>query len=145
MAEFSLQVLHEEIENDPEGLGYKINGNWKEDQDIADLINDPNLGATIQRQFVQPQEIIEQITFTDWDAISQSARLYIQLLPALSNISTIQDGTEVRANLLSIFGAGTDTRVNLINVVERPGSRAEVLWGEGKVVSLGEIGRAANL
>jgi len=143
---FTLQQLHDEIEADPESLGYKEPpGEWQSDSFIADLINDPELGDTIQRSKVSPQEIIEQITLVDWEAISAAQRLYLQLLPSLAQISTIQNGTEIRANLLAIFGAGTDTRDNLLAVVQRQGSRAEVLWGEGAYVTVGDVAHAANL
>lgn len=146
MAEYTLQALHDEIEADPVAIGYKeAGGAWKGDQVIADLINDPANGATIQREHVAPQEIIEQITIVDWDTISASDRLYLQLLPALETISTIQNGTEVRNNLLDIFTAGMATRDNLIAVVQRQGSRAEALWGENTFVTVGDVARAANL
>jgi len=146
MAEFSLQALHDEIEADPEGLDYKEpNGDWRGDDVIAGLINDLALGDTIQRQYVQPQEIIEQIVLADWEAASASERLYMQLLPSLPSISTVVNGTEVRNNLLTIFDAGTDTRDNLIATVQRDGSRAEVLWGENTQVTIGQAGHSANL
>jgi len=146
MADFTLQALNDEIDTDPEGLGYKeVGGEWKGDAEIADLINDELLGDTIQRHMVAPKELIEQITILDWNAISSANRLYLQLLPSLGSISTVVNGTEVRDNLLSIFTAGMDTRDNLIGVVQRPGSRAEVLWGEGVTISIGQVGHAANL
>ena len=145
MAEFSLQALHDEIEADPEGIGYKIDGDWKGDQVIADLINDPANGGVVQRQYINPQEVIEQITLADWETISASQRLYIQLLPSLTIISAVQDGTEVRNNLLTIFGAATTTRNNLIGVVQKDGSRAEMLWGEGVTISISNVAYASNL
>ena len=145
MAEFSLQALHDEIEADPLGIGYKTNGDWKGDQVIADLINDPANGDVVQRRHINPQEVIEQIALADWETISASERLYVQLLPSLTIISAVQDGTEVRNNLLIIFGAGTTTRDNLIGVVQKDGSRAEVLWGEGTTISVSQVAYAANL
>jgi hypothetical protein len=112
--EFSLQALHDEIEADPEGLGYKeAGGEWKEDSVIYGLINDTALGDIIQREHISPQEIIEQIVITDLTAASEAERDYLALLPALPEISTVVNGSEVRNNLLSIFGAGTTTRTNL--------------------------------
>jgi len=102
---FTLQQLHDEIENDPMEIDYKEpSGEWKGDQVIADLINDPVNGGVIQRSQLLPQEIIEQIVKADWDAISDASRQYISLLPSLQVISAVQDGTEVRVNLLAIFG-----------------------------------------
>ena len=146
MADFTLQALHDEIEADSMTIGYKeSNGDWKGDQVIADLINDSANGATIQRSHVSPQEIIEQIAIEDWDTISASDRLYMQLLPSLETISTVTNGTEVRNNLLDIFTAEMVTRDNMIAVVQRQGSRAEVLWGENAFVTIGDVARAANL
>jgi len=145
MAEYTLQALHDEIEADPMAIGYKADAVWKGDQVIADLINDPANGAIIQREHVAPQEIIEQIAIVDWDMISASDRLYLQLIPSLETISTVTNGTEVRNNLLDIFTAGMVTRDNLIAVVQRQGSRAEVLWGENRFVTVGDVGHSANL
>jgi len=143
---FTLQQLHDEIENDPMEINYKEpSGEWKGDQVIADLINDPANGGVIQRSQLLPQEMIEQIVKADWDAISDASRQYIGLLPSLQVISAVQNGTEVRTNLLAIFGAATQTRANLLAVVQRQGSRAEVLWGEGSFVTVGQVGHAANL
>jgi hypothetical protein len=143
---FTLQELHDEIETDSEGLGYKeAGGDWKSDSVIADLINDPVGGDTIERRLVTPKEIIEQITISDWDVLSTSDRLYLQLLPSLEWVSAKQGITEVRDNLLDIFTIGMVTRDNLISVIQRQGSRAEVLWGESTFVSIGNVAHSANL
>jgi len=146
MAEFSLQALHDEIEADPLGIGYKNgDGSWKEDRVIVDLINDPANGDVVQRNHISPEEVIEQIVIDEWDAITASQRLYIGLLPSLAEIDATENGTEVRANLLSIFGPTTTTRANLVSVVQKDGSRAEVLWGEAFAVSISNVAYAANL
>lgn len=143
---YTLQELHDEIEADAQSIGYKEpNGDWKGDDVIAGLINDPANGAVIERQFVTPQEIVEQIAIVDWNALGASERLYLQLLPSLEWVSTEQGATEVRANLLGIFTPGMDTRDNLISTVQRQGSRAEVLWGENMLISIGDVGHSANL
>ena len=146
MADYSLQNLHDEIEADPEGLDYKFaNGDWRSDSVIAGLINDPALGDVIQRSFILPNEIIEQIVIAEWRALSLEDRQYVDLLTALPSISTETGISEVRDALLAIFIAGTTTRDNLIAVVQRQGSRAEVLWGENIFVSIGDVGHSANL
>jgi len=146
MAEYTLQALHDYIEADLLGLGLKeANGAWKGDGVISDLMNDSALGGIIQRELVSPQEIIEQIAIADWDVISASDRLYFQLLPSLEIISTVQNGTEVRNNLLDIFTAGMVTRDNLIATVQRPGSPAEAEWGENTFVTVGDVAHASNL
>ena len=142
---FTLQQLHDEIENDPNTIGYKEGAAWKSDGVIAALINDTANGGTIQRQYVSPGEIIEQIALADWNTAEAAERLYLQLLPSLESISTVQNGTEVRNNLISIFDQGSTTRTNLLAIIQRTGSRAEVLWGENVLVTAGDVGRASNL
>lgn len=145
MTEFTLQALHDMIEADPQAIGYKEpNGDWKRDQVIADLFNNLALGAIIQRSNVSAEEVVQQFTIADWRSLSTGDQLYLSLLMPLGNIDTTS-ATEVRAALLAIFGPGTDTRDNLIAVVERQGSPAEVEWGEGTRISAGNVGHSANL
>lgn len=142
----NLQELHDYVETDPDEIGLKeSNGDWKADQVIADLLNDPVNGGLIQRSQLSPEEIIEQIAIADWNGIAAAERAYVALLPSLGIISAVQDGTEVRANLLSIFVTGTKTRDNLVSIVQRQGSPAEVQWGEGSYITAGNVGHAANL
>lgn len=146
MTEFTLQALHDEIENDPEAIGYKeVGGEWKEDNIIADLINDPANGANILRKLIQPDEIFQSIDVTEWEILTEGRRQYISL---------ITKGEIVDATFSSIFdGLNTvfnntdapNTRAEILSRVQRQGSRAEVLWGEGKIVSIAEVGHAANL
>lgn len=147
MAEFSLQALHDEIEADPLAIGYKNpDGSWKGDQEIADMLNDLANGDTIERHIVEPRELVEQIALGDYVALTAGQQRYLDLvLEGVDTINTRTGETEVRASMLALFGAGTTTRTNFVNVIQRPGSRAEVLWGEGKVVSALEVAYAANL
>ena len=143
---YTLQELHDEIEADSEGLGYKeANGDWKGDGVIAGLINDPVNGTTIERSLISPAELIEQIVIAEWRVLVLEDRQYVDLLTALPVISTVSGATEIRDALLAIFGGGTVTRTNLIATVQRQGSRSEVLWGEDTYVSIGDVGHAANL
>lgn len=145
MAIFSLQALHDEIESDPTTIGYKEpDGTWKSDLIIAHQFHHLPYGDIIQRSTLQPQEIIEQIEIVDFRALAAPDRLYLQLLPSLNSVSAVQNTTQLRANLVDIF-AGTPTLTNLIAIVQRQGSRAEVLWGENTLISPEQIEAAADL
>ena len=161
MTEFDLQALHDEIEADPEGLGYKNgDGSWKLDATIVDLINDPANGSMITRKLIARNEVIysiergECVQIADDTApaglLSETERWWLSM--ALRSEVLDANDPEVMDTLLDMFPAegqrpgfrGT-TRANLQGILQRQGSRAEVLWGEGKTVSISEVAHAANL
>jgi len=161
MAEFSLQALHDEIEADPEDLGYKeVGGEWKEDAVIVGLINDPAGGEVITRKLIARNEIIYGIETSECvqtsgdtppdGVFSDTERWWLSML-LRDNIVDAND-PEVFAGLLDVFptegarpGFRGTSRANIQSTLQRQGSRAEVLWGEGKVVSISEVAHAANL
>lgn len=144
----TLQELRDEIETDSLGLGYKnssASGDWKGDGEIAALLNNPALGAVIRRSKVQPAEIRAQIDAVEFIALTAGQQRWLMLALAGSDPVDTTAGSKVRDGLLACFGALTATRAALLAVVERPGSRAEVLWGEGTLVTPGDVGQAFNL
>lgn len=149
MADFSLQALHDEIEADPEGLGYKDGAAWKGDQEIADLLNaltGPG-AATIMRKLIEPREIFDSIPYAEYEAYSAAKREYLDTMLELVGGTGLVDANDavVYANLLAVFPAGSDARANIVAKIQRTGSRAEVLWGEGTTVSVSQVGHSANL
>jgi hypothetical protein len=69
MAEFSLQALHDEIENDPQGLGYKnVDDTWKGDDVIAGLINAKNY--KIDRMSIEMEAIRAAVTYDAYNNLS---------------------------------------------------------------------------
>ena len=140
MAEFTLEALKDEIVNDSEGIGYK-NGTWKAHQVVADLINDPALGATITRKLIQSSELKASFDLDEFVALSQGERDY--LLCLISGEGPI-DANEalILSALTSMFGAGSTTSTTLLTKIQRQGSRAEILWGENTIIDLGQVGRA---
>lgn len=153
MADFSLEVLKDEIVNDPQGFGYKNAGDtWtggtndpKSDQEIADLFNDPAGGATITRKLVQPGELKASFDLSEFVALSQGQRDYLRMLVSGSEVDASE--AAIFSALTGMFGAGSTTRTALLAKIQRQGSRAEVLWGEGTVVrpGVGGVGAAFNL
>ncbi len=152
MADFTLEALKDEIVNDPNTIGYKnVNDEWiggpnpvKGDQEIADLINDPVNGAAIRRQSVNPVEIKQTVAQNDFNTLNPDEVNY------LTWIVTGETEIDVRPNVIFdgltlIFGVATATRAAMIALLQKAGSRAEVLWGENRTIALGEVGRAFNL
>jgi hypothetical protein len=161
MADFTLQALHDEIEADPQTVGYKNgDGTWKGDAEIADLINDPVNGATITRKLIQRNEIIYGIepgecvqTSSDVapdGVFSDTERWWLSMI--LRDEIVDANDSEIFAGLLQLFpteaerpGFRGTSRVNIQSTLQRQGSRAEILWGEGRTMSIGNVGHAANL
>ena len=153
-----LLALKDEIVNDPLGVGYKNSAtptDWKGDQVIADLLNDSanaQGSGTIERSLVDPQELVDVISVADWLTRTDAQRSLLQLQLAAyydGRVVSTVSGTDnqMRANLLAIFDNTTAsaTRSRMISVVQRDGSRAEVLFGENSFISVGAVGAAFNL
>ena len=148
MAEFSLQALAAEITNDPQGIGYKNpDTTWKGDQEIADLLNDPANGGQITRKLIQPKEIFDSIPYAEYSAYPAAKREWLDTVLELVGGEGVIDANDsvVNANLLAVFPAGSAARTNILAKIQRQGSRAEVLWGEGRIITASNVGHAANV
>ena len=140
-----LVALEAEVTADSAGLGYKEQGGaWKSDTAVAELLNDRSKGDTIRRSTLSSQEFAAAIDLTEYEALTDARRAYLSLL-LLSSDRVDASEPAVFSAVTSIFGAGSATRASLLGRIQRPGSRAEVLWGEGAKVRPGDVGRAFNL
>ena len=163
---FTIQALADEINLDPTLVGYKeIGGEWKSDQVIADLINEKT--KKIDRVMVSASDILEKTTYDAYNNLSIDEQEYfghmltVAIDPNGGGLRVTADAKlQLTGRLLTIAGiAGTgndnaswwaaaDRGIQapaFLSLLEIDGSRAEVLWGEGRVVSSGQVGAAANL
>ena len=160
MAEFSLQALHDEIESDPEGLGYKDGADWKEDAVIADLINAKNYKVDVSS--VNMEDVRGITTYAAYDTLGIDEQEWLRWMTPNSGLFRVSADMKLQLTGRSLASngiAGTGDNDSsfwalahsdemapaMLALIEKDGSRAEVLWGYGKTVSIGEIGRAANL
>jgi hypothetical protein len=161
MADFSLQALHDEIENDPQGLGYKeAGGAWKEDSVIVGLINAANY--KIDRAGVPMEAVRAAVTYDAYNTILGDEQEWLRWMTP--NSGTFQVTADMKLQLSGrtltsngVAGTGDDgdsfwaaahdqdMAPAMLALIEIDGSRAEVLWGEGKVVTISEVAHAANL
>lgn len=167
VADFTLQALKDELDNDPESLGYAAAG-WPTgvDQDVADVINSQDY--TIDKRMLLSSQLTENLTFDAYDTLSIDEQEYFRsiLIPTaadftgnglpvtadvklqLTGLSLTSNGTAGTGNPNTSWWA-TAHRTEMVNnytaLIEIAGSRAEVLWGEGTVISASQIGQAANL
>ena len=169
MADFTLQALADEIEADPAALGYKeVGGEWKGDGVIADLINAKDF--VVDRASIPMADTRATVTYDAYNNLSIDEQEWIRWMTPGGGDSVGGDGGDFRVNAdmkLQLTGrtlaangvAGTgadnssfwaaaddqDMAPALLALIEVPGSRAEVLWGEGQTISISNVGRAANL
>ncbi len=159
MAEFSLAALKTEIDNDPEVIGYKVGAVWKGDQVIADLINVKNL--VIDRVRVSSEDINGDTKFAWYDGMLIDKQEFYTLQTRRESWKVTEDMKMfLTGRALTIDGAaglGADNQSEwaaaddqdaapaMLALIEVPGSRAEVLWDEGRSISVNQVGGAANV
>ena len=161
MAIFSLQELHDEIINDPQGLDYKeAGGEWKEDNVIVDLINAKNY--KIDNDSVPMEEVRATTSYDGYNDLaideqewlrwmspnSGSFMVTVDMKLQLSGRSLTSNGNAGTGNDNQSFWSVTtrgEMAPAMLTLIEVDGSRAEVLWEQGKVVSISEVGHSANL
>ena len=160
MTDFSLQALHDEIENDPEGIGYKDGSVWKEDAVIVDLINSKDF--SIDRFSVLMEDVRAAVTYGAYDTLSIDEQEWIRWMTPNSGEFQVTADMKLQLSGRSLaiggvagvgddgdsFWAAAHNQVMapaMLALIEIPGSMAGVLWGENKSVSIGEVAHAANL
>jgi 2-keto-3-deoxy-6-phosphogluconate aldolase len=148
MAAFSIGALASEVQQDPAAIGYGSVVHADDCARVAAAINltraggafsviAPSLAATAIQACLDPTE------FATLSA-TQLSQLTVLLSGGVVNTSS----PNVRAIALGIFspsGSFPNTRAALTAVASRQGSRAEVLWGPGTVISAQQIAQAAGV
>ena len=133
-----------ELQTDPLTLGYASLLAAGNDAAVYALLNDksgPGSGS-IDREFVNAGTLQSNVVATEYLALTAAQReLWLSLMVASQgNVEVINN--EVRNQIIEVWGPATTTRTNMSALQTRTGSRAEVLWGDGAVVSYSEIARA---
>ncbi len=149
MAEFSLEALKNEIVADTEALGYKNTSapdDWKEDQEIADLINAKTHTTLITKE-LSTASIKAVVLSPDYLGLGPSEESYLNWVTAGEMVELAQAVQDAifKGGSEEIWGPQNVSGQNILDLATEPASRAEELWGEGRNITLGEIGRASNL
>ena len=161
MAEFSLQALNDEIDNDPAALGYKeAGGAWKGDDVIKGLLDAKNF--KVDKVSVDQEKVRATTTFDGYDTLSIDEQEWIRWMTPSEGQFFVTADMKLKLTgrslaVAGVAGTGNDTLSHwaaahrtemapaMLALIEVDGSRAEVLWGEGTSPSLGQIGASANL
>jgi len=156
MAEFTLEALKNEIEEDSVSLGYKnspTSGDWKGDQVIADLIN--NAGGTtprtVTRDHVDTGDIRSSLEFDAFDGLVTAEQAWFEWLTANGSIAINDHMLQQLAGIPtaddSIWALQERAVANaaMAALMQFQGGRAEELWGVGTNISASQVGAAFNL
>lgn len=111
--------LADELAGDPAGLGYA----GKTGAQCAALLNAVN--QVIERETIPAWEVLEATVPAEYAALSAAEKTRYGLFVGAGDVNV--KGTNTRAAFAVMFGAGTQTRANLLALQTRLDSRANVI------------------
>ena len=140
----NLLSLKSELLSDPQGLGYGLAIASDNYRGVASALN--NVGPeTIDPAIISTGDLQGAVDPTEFLALTdRKATLWLSILQAATASGIRATNPNIRAQIGSVWAAGTTTRDNLGALQTRPASRMEVLFGEGTIVKPVELGRALN-
>jgi hypothetical protein len=129
--------LKSELQEDPTSQGYATPLAAGDHVAVAALLNEVDAGIQIDRTQIARREVMEAIVWSEFEGATATKRDTVKTLMTLDNFNV--NAQNVKDGFLGVFGAGTGTRTNLTAMLNRPGSRAEQLFGEGAQITHTDI------
>lgn len=141
-AAVDIAALRTELQTDPQVLGYAACITTGNDQCLADTLNLARAGASYQvpREPMDPNQLMDAIAPADTGSLSTNDLLKLNLVFQIGLVDLQK--ANIRSLLASVFAANSTTRTNIQALINRQGSRAEVLFGRGTVVTVAQIAQA---
>jgi hypothetical protein len=96
-------------------------------------MNSRGVGRTRNIESITNTQLWDLIDTDEYGALLPAPKRIVDILLSMDSI-IIKPGSKTRADMLSVFGNGTQTRTNFLNATITPISRAEEL-GLGRVYS----------
>jgi hypothetical protein len=145
-----ISQLATELNTDPAGLGYSPLVAAGRDAALVDALNQVRPGGAyaVDRERVPTYAIFAAVDAAEFLALTSTQ---LQQLTTILNAGQVDLSNANIRNILVCCGAGAGTgifanpsatRSNLIALAKRQGSRAEVLWGSGTVVTVRDVSLA---
>ena len=118
------QALWNELINDPATVGYIDPANSSNDIENARLLNEES--QTVPRTEITSAELWENTDLSEYKSLTAGERQAYDVLVNLETID-VSEGTNSRTTLAALFPQGSNTRANLVALVQEsvPTSRAE--------------------
>ena len=113
---------------------------------IAAMYNDVANGGLIDRNTVTVFDLQSAVVGSEYIALTVGQRdLWNCLIIACSSSSIPLKNSNLRGQVAAVFGAGTTSRTNLLALQQRQGTKAEVLYGDGTVITPSDVFNAVRL
>lgn len=132
-----ISALNAELTNDPQELGL-VAPPAVDDVGNADALNLVRDTLQIDREAIPMSEILVQIDRDEYAALAAADRSYLELVGSGGSVNP-QAGGEVREALLQMFGAQTETRTNLLEILTEPANRIEHMFKAGLLEQGGTV------
>lgn len=123
-----LLAIKSELTNDPLTLGLTTLA--ADDEANANALNLVRAICAVDRESIPAQEIFISIDRDEYVALALADRQWLDSVTASGSINP-KTGNEVREGLLQLFGAGTESRTNLLAILTEPASRITQLFKAG--------------
>jgi hypothetical protein len=137
-----VQKLHDELTTDPLALGYNVAPTFyvtnNDDAALTPMLNLVREGVAFQvANVINGAKLWEVIVSDELTALATPQRTLLQI--ALQVASYDLGIAEVLKKLGDIFPPGSVTRSNLQALQKRQGSRAEVLFHRGMILTIANV------
>lgn len=140
MPNFTPAQLSTEISTDPAALGYAALVAAGNDAGVVALLNAPTATAVFRRD-IGVHEVVAAIAPADFAGLTVLQVAKLQLL--FTGTTTIDaSSANTRALFVGIFSGLPTSSASLTSLASRPGSRAEVLFGVGTVITGNDVSLA---
>lgn len=133
-------VLANEINTDPNTLGYAPFVSAGDDMGVAALLNQIRAGISITKSYVPIEDVLAAIVKTEFDSLTSANKTVVDQFVRGTRVKT--GDANMRTTMAALFASGTTTRANLVALATRTGSRAEVLFGENTAITHADVARA---
>lgn len=123
-----LLALKAELTNDPLDLGLTTLA--ADDEANANALNLVRDTILVDRESIPVSEVVKAVDADEYIALSDPQRDYLGFITQGQSVNP-KAGNEVREALLQFFSAQSETRTNLVALLQEPASRITQLFKAG--------------
>jgi len=141
-AVYNTSALIVELMNDSASIGYAPFIVTRDSNSLSDLLNIARSGGSflVNRAPVSPSTVFNNIHPDDFSTLNTTDLARLQTIFSLEEVDLSVSASFEK--LTAIFSPGAPTLLTLTTLKTREGSRAEVLWGPGTIVTPNEVSEA---
>lgn len=139
---FTTASLIAELQADPLSLGYADFLSSGDDNAGSDVLNTLRSGGgfLVYADPVPPSALFDAIDPEDYTSLTTTDLARLQTIFTLAEVNLSESSTLTK--VLGVFPNGSPSVLAITALQHRAGSRAEVLWGPGTVVTPNEVNEA---